>query len=268
MRAHVVLFITVAVGVAAAQTPSIDSGGVLNGASFDKTPGVPLAPGQLISIFGSNLAASLTLNDTVPLSTTLADSVSVTVNGVTAGLDFVSATQINAQLPWNVLPSGTTAGTASVVVTRNGNSSTPVTINVGPFAPGVFSDPAGAGCAIAINYSDGSLACPAGSIPGLTTHPAKSGDLLIIYATGLGAVNVAVANGATPSQTATTTTTPVVLIGGVQASVPFSGLTPQYPGVYQLNVIVPSGVASGVVPLQLQFNEGAATTSAVTIAIQ
>src|SRR5947208_16712876 len=109
------------VGAAFSQTPVIANGGVLNAASFDKTSGVPLAPGQLISIFGSELAAGLALNDTVPLSTSLSDSVSVTFNGITAGLDFVSPGQINAQLPWNVLPaSANSTGTATVVVTRSG----------------------------------------------------------------------------------------------------------------------------------------------------
>ena len=46
------------VGTAFCQTPVISDGGVLNAASFDKTPGAPLAPGSLVSIFGSNLAGS------------------------------------------------------------------------------------------------------------------------------------------------------------------------------------------------------------------
>src|SRR6266404_2071572 len=111
------------VGAAFSQTPVIANGGVLNAASFDKTSGAPLAPGQLISIFGSELAAGLALNDTVPLSTSLSDSVSVTFNGITSGLDFVSPGQINAQLPWNVLPNGAGSGVATVVVTRNGTAS-------------------------------------------------------------------------------------------------------------------------------------------------
>src|SRR5258708_3002166 len=185
-------------GAAFCQTPTIADGGVLNAASFDKTAGAPLAPGQLVSIFGSDLAAGLQSNDTVPLSTALSDNVSVFFNGIQAGLDFVSPNQINAQLPWNVLPGGAAAGTATVVVTRHGISSPQAVINIGATAPGIFSIPAAVGYAIAVNATDGSVAAPPGQIPGITTHPAKVGDILIIYATGLGPVDIPVANDAVP----------------------------------------------------------------------
>src|SRR5437660_1067579 len=68
------------VGAAWSQTPTIVPGGVLNGASFDKT-GQPLAPGSLVSIFGTNLAAASQSAGSVPLSTSLS-SVSVTINGI------------------------------------------------------------------------------------------------------------------------------------------------------------------------------------------
>ena len=251
------------------QTPAIATGGVLNGATFDKTAGAPLAPGQLVSIFGTDLASQLQGNDTVPLSTSLADKVSVTFNGVTAGLDFVSPTQVNAQLPWNVLSNGASTGTASVVVTRNGVSSAQAMINIAASAPGIFTIPPGGGWAVAIN-SDSSLAAPAGAISGINTHPAKTGDVLIIYATGLGQVDTAIANGGIPDsgKVVNTMVMPTVLIGGVPAQVFFSGLTPQFPGVNQLNVQVPAGVPSGTQALQLQINGGPLTPANATIAIQ
>src|SRR5579864_1021792 len=174
--------ILVSLGAAYAQTPVIAPGGILNGASFDKTAGAPVGPGSLVSIFGTNLTGSMTLNDTVPLSTQLAN-VSVTFNGIPAGLDGVfpgSPDQINAQVPWDVLANGATTGTAQVVVTNNGTSSSMQLVNIGA-APGIFSFPPGAGYAIAIN-ADGSLAAPVGQIPGISTHPAKVGDVLIVYA--------------------------------------------------------------------------------------
>ena len=60
---------------------------------------------------------------------------------------------------------------------------------------------------------------------------------------------------------------PTVLIGGVEAQVPFSGLAPEFVGVNQLNVVVPSGVMPGVVPIQLRMG-GITTTDQVTIAIR
>lgn len=240
------------------------AGGVLNGASFDRN--MPVTPGSLISIFGSNLAATTATADSIPLSAVLG-GVNVKINGIDAPLNgvFPSANgdQINAQLPWNVPP-----GAAQVVVTRNGVASPPQTLQVGQFSPGIFSTQFGIGQAIAINV-DGSLAAPAGSIPGLATHPAKAGDTVIILATGLGAVTPAVANGAnTVDALRTTTTTPTVMIGGVGAIVDFSGLSPQFVGVNQINVRVPTGAPAGnAVPLQLSIG-GMTSTDKVTMAIQ
>src|ERR1044071_7569568 len=98
-----------------AQTPVVAPGGVLNGASFDKTTGAPIAPGALVSIFGTDLAAATASADTVPLSTQLS-GVTVTFNGVAAPLKDVvhnaaSGDQVNAQVPWEVLPAGTASGT-------------------------------------------------------------------------------------------------------------------------------------------------------------
>jgi uncharacterized protein (TIGR03437 family) len=247
-----------------AQTPSVAAGGVLNGASFDRN--MPVTPGSLISIFGSNLAATTANADSIPLSTVLG-GVNVKVNGVDAPLNGVFPTsngdQLNAQLPWNVQP-----GAAQVVVTRNGVASAPQTIQVGQFSPGIFSTQFGVGQAIAINI-DGSLAAPAGSIPGLATHPAKAGDTVIILATGLGPVTPAVSNGAnTVDALRTTTSVPTVLIGGVSAPVDFSGLSPQFVGVNQINVRIPPGApAGGAVPLQISMG-GLTSTDKVTIAIQ
>src|ERR1700692_2507322 len=100
------LFVVCCLGAAFCQTPAVADGGVLNAASFDKTAGAGTAPGSLVSIFGSDLAAQLQTNDTGPLSTSLVEGVGVTFQGMPHGLDFVSPTQINAQLPWNVIADG------------------------------------------------------------------------------------------------------------------------------------------------------------------
>jgi uncharacterized protein (TIGR03437 family) len=255
----------------AGQTPVISPNGIVNGATF--APG-PVAPGSIASIFGSNLASSLAQASSVPLSTALA-GVTVTINGEPAPLYFVSpdqpgtpgSAQINIQIPYDVLPENATTGSVNVVVNRaNVGSSQPEAVQIQSVAPGILSAD---GHAIAINNADGTLAAPPNSITGLTTHAASAGDALIIYATGLGAVTPTVANGANSSdKLRNTVVTPVVLIGGIQAQVLFSGLTPQFTGVNQVNVVVPSGVSPGTaVPLQIQV--GSITTSnQVTIAIQ
>lgn len=259
-----IFVLTLAAVAMYAQTPAVVPGGVLNGASFTKGQGV--APGSLVSIFGSELSAGLTQNDTVPLSKSLSN-VSVTFNNIPAGLYFVSPGQINAQIPWDVLPAGTTSGSLNVVVTRNGVASQPQLLDVVPVAPGIFYLPEAGGWAIAIN-SDGSLAAPANAIPGIATHPAGAGDGIAILATGLGAVDSTIANGANSlDKLRNTVVKPVVLVAGVSAPLAFSGLSPQFPGVNQVNFAVPSGIAAGTVPLQLQAG-GITTTDAVKIAVR
>ena len=115
-------------GAARAQTPAILAGGVLNGASNDKS-GQPVAPGSLVSIYGNNLASASQSASSIPLPTSLS-SVSVTFNNIqcplTAVLHGDSYDQINAQVPWELLPV-TAPGTANVdvVVISNGVSSAP-----------------------------------------------------------------------------------------------------------------------------------------------
>jgi len=240
--------------------PSVVPGGVVNAASFAKDQAV--TAGSLVSIFGTSLASGLALADSIPLSTALGDVQSVTFNNIPAPLIFVSDTQINAQLPWEVAGSAA----ASVVVNRGSGSSAAAAVPIGAFSPGIFSVQFGVGQAIAF-FSDGTLAAPVGSIPGLATRPAKAGDTVVIFATGLGAVDPPAQTGRQPGTLTKTTTTPVVLIGGVQAHVDFSGLSPQFPGVNQINVVVPQGITPGdAVPLQLQVG-GITTTDQVTIAL-
>ena len=229
----------------------------LNAATF--AAGEAIAPGSLASLFGTGLAKATSQASSIPLPVSLG-GVSVTIGGIPAPLIFVSAKQINLQVPWTVQP-----GTVDIVVTVNGSVAAVFHATAGALSPGIFSTQFGTGQAIAINL-DGSLVAMAGAVPGATSHPAKVGDTIIILGTGLGEVTPVIATGAAASDALrTTTTTPKVLIGGVQAKVSFSGLSPQFVGVNQLNVVVPS-VSSGVVSLQIEEG-GILTTNKVTIAV-
>jgi len=230
---------------------------VVNAASFAVNQ--PLAPGSLASIFGAGLAVSTAQASLLGLSTGLA-AVSVTIGGVPAPLQYVSPAQINLQVPWN-LP----AGTADVRVAIMGFVLPLLRVSILPFSPAIFSTQYGAGQAIAINL-DGSIAAPAGTIPGVLSHPARPGNYVIILGTGLGAVAPAIADGRSAIDgLRRTLTAPRVLIGGVPAEVTFSGLSPQFAGVNQINAIVPA-VAGGVLPLQLEMG-GVRTTDKITIAV-
>ena len=258
--------------VATAQTPTVVDGGVLNGASFAK--GQPVSPGGLVSIFGTGLVSKLATADTIPLSSSLggvtvtfADLPPAPLLAVIPGIPGQSDDQINVQIPWEI---GSGTGVVNVMVTTPNGTSAPVAVNFAPSMPGIFTSAAGGQLyAIAVNSSDSSLAWPQGLAPS-GSHPAQAGDVLIIYATGLGAVDHQPADGGIsgPSVLANTIATPTVLFGGVPGDVLFSGLAPQFVGVNQLNVQVPTGVTpASTVPLQIKVN-GVSSTNQVVVAIQ
>ena len=236
---------------------------VVNGASFAK--GQAVTPGSLVTLRGVSLAATPLIASTVPLPFALGNT-TVTFNGFAAPLLYVSGTQINAQLPWDVLAVGSASGTIEAVVRAGGQTSTPFLVYVAPYSPGIFIDFA-SNRAIAQN-SDGSLVAPAGAYPTSPSKPADVGSVISILCTGLGAVDVGVKNGlgAGASPLRRTLTAPVVLIGGIPAQATFSGLQSQFVGVNQVNAIVPAGVPAGDVSLQLQVG-GITTTSQVKVTV-
>ena len=273
------------------QTPVIDPNrAALNSATF--ASGQAVAPGSLVSIFGTNLATTTAQADSVPISTSLGN-VGVTFNGIKAPISGVfpnptNGDQINVQLPWEILPllPPNTNGTVQMVVTRNGVPSAAQNVTVAPAAPGIFAITlangavvgSGLGQAIAYGNTDGQIAAPVGAITGLQTHPAKINDpnTLVILATGLGAVDTTVDDGDVPKViTSKTLATPTVLVGNVAAQVVFSGMVGRdttgknfgFVGVYQLNIIIAPGTPTGdAVPLQIQMN-GITTTNKTTIAV-
>jgi uncharacterized protein (TIGR03437 family) len=264
----------IAAGTLAAQGPVIVDNGVLNGASFSHG----VAPGSLVSIFGDNLATSLASASTVPFSDTL-NGVSVTVGGIPAPLRDVipgtptSRAQINAQIPWDALQGQNQATAMPIVVTTNGAPSPSQQLLVSEVAPGIFTIPPGVGNAIVIN-PDGSIAAPTGSIQGYPCHPAKRGDGVFFYATGLGAVDVAIADGADSlDHLRQTKASFTVVVDGLPVAPIFTGLSPQFPGVNQVNFAVPNGARSGVVALQIQTQDGTryppdSTTPPVVMAVE
>jgi len=262
------LGVLVCVSLAHAQ-PVVGAGGVVNDANYSPNG---VAPGSIAAIFGTNLATTIPQPATIPLSTTWSDVMSVTFNNIPAGLYYVSSGQINAQVPFNVLPAGQNSGTVNIVVTRNSGASAPQSVPIVQASPGIFTaNTSGTGQAIATDNNDNAIAAPAGSIPGLTTHPISisSQHALIVWCTGLGAVTPSIGNygAASDGIFRNTMLKPVVTIGGVTATFIYSVLSPQFASEYQIGVVPgPATPTGSAVPLQIQIG-GVTTSDKVTIAV-
>ena len=201
--------------------------GVLNAASF-APPTYPISGGTLLSLFGSGLAPSTAVAETTPLPTSLA-GVSVTIDGVPAPLFFVSVGQINLQTPFST--SGTSA---TIVVNNNAALSNEVVVPVDASSPGIFSvQQTGIGPGV-LTHADFKLITEA--------NPALPGETIIIFLTGVGALNPPIADGsAGPADPLSFTTDPnvAVLFGGEEGRIFFSGAAPFFVGLYQINVTIP-----------------------------
>jgi uncharacterized protein (TIGR03437 family) len=251
--------------------PSVYPAGTVNGASF--APGsTPIAAGSIAAIFGTNLddgsmeVSSLGADGKLPTSL---GGASVTFSGVSTPAPIFAAfpSQLNVEIPQEL--AGATS--ATVQVTVNGQASAPQIVPLGPLSPGIFTIPAGGtgqGAIQIANANPPTFAAPQGSIPGAPARPASIGEFLTIYCTGLGAVTNPPATGepALGNPDSETIATPHISIGGVPATVSFSGLAPTFVGLYQVNVQVPAGTPSGsAVPLTLSI--GGVPSNAVTVAI-
>ena len=222
--------------------PLVNAGGVVDAASFQAV----VSRGGIGSIFGSDFAPELGLATDVPLPRTLL-GIQVLVDGRAAPLFFVSPTQINFQVPFE-----TQIGAAvEIVVTRDGLASPAVTVRVADFAPAVFLNP-GTGEPIVQRHPDLSLIT--------ADNPAKPGDVLIVFLTGVGGVANAPASGqAAGVPLSAATVTPTVTVGGAPAQVFYAGLAPFFVGLGQVNIQLAQTAAlgksqsAGAAPLVIDF---------------
>ena len=226
--------------------PQVSSGGVVNAASFI----AKVAPGSLFSIFGTDLAMADQNAASVPLPTSLAGA-SVTVGGKPAPLVFVSAGQINAQVPYEAVQ----GETVPVVVTVNGRSSPVANVAVMAAAPGIFQF--GEKRAVVQN-ADYTVNTP--------ENGAAPDTYVIVYMTGAGEVDNAVATGSIAGSAPLSRHKGNVTatINGTMAEIAFAGLTPQFIGLTQVNLKVPS-LPAGSYPLVVSVNGQASTAAMITI---
>jgi uncharacterized protein (TIGR03437 family) len=225
---------------AAVAPPQISQ--IVNAADLTK----PVAPGGLVSLFGSNLAPTNMATSQIPLPTALAQSC-MSVNGTLLPLLFASPAQINAQLPANA------TGNSSLVLYTPGGVSNTFNFTIQATAPSVFRT--SAGTATIIRNSNGKLVT--------SDNPVQLNDQLTIYLTGMGATLPSVASGtASPSSPlAVATVQPTITIGGAGIFVLWAGLAPKQVGVYQINAQVPfHGIPEGD-NIAFTITQGTASTT-------
>jgi uncharacterized protein (TIGR03437 family) len=280
--------------------PAISQNGIVNGASF--TAGRPIVPGSIISIFGPNIGIRMGAQGieaftqgaaTIPLTTTLG-GYSVLFDGIAAPLFFVGGQQaaaistsaspaqagftgqINAQVPWSVVP-----GSVEVVIRRESDGQMLVSdaaeVAVAAVSPALFTFDFGPGRAAALNVKvdandgviDGSIAQPANSIAGVVTQPAKLGGVVTLYVNALGPVDPPALTGQNSLDALREATiAPRVFVGDAEAQVLFAGLTPQFVGLYQINIFIPQAAVPGnQVPVRIEQG-GVMSRSDVTIAVR
>lgn len=211
--------------------------GIVNAASYAPA-GNPIAPGEYIALFGSGLSNGTPPAAKPPYPQSL-NNVSVYINGRQAPLYFVSPGQINALVPY-----ATQGPTATIVIQNGSATSNTVTVPVAATAPGVFSTDAtgtGFGAVLHANYAAVTAA-----------NPAIPGETVMVFLAGLGTVTPAVGDGLIPGANTANATPITAYIAGQQITPAYSGLAPGYPGLYQMNIMVPILAVSGVsVPLAI-----------------
>jgi len=223
-----------ALGAAVAGGPQVSAEGI--GSVFSGAP-APVAPGQLVSLFGAGLGpaegvATGLEGGRLPVNRA---GVSVTVNGVPAPLSYLRADQLNAQVPYEV--AGATE--ARFVVTVNGQASRTVTVPVATTRPALY---AGAW------NQDGTL--------NSATNPARAGEVIVLFGTGQGATSPPSLTGSVPRDGFPVPVAEASLrIGDAIADILFQGQAPGTVGVIQINARVPDGLASGARPVILKIGE-------------
>lgn len=222
-------------GSGSSVTPTLS--GLVNGASFQST----YAPGAILSVFGTQLAPSIGSASSVPLPVSMS-GVAVTINGIAAPLYYVSPSQLNVQIPYEI-PANTQV---QVSVNNNGQVGTQQ-FTTSAAAPAIFTG------------QNGVL------VPNAS---ATRGQVISLFFTGAGAVNPQVATGAAPASTTAISSLPApianttVTVGGVPASVQFVGIPYGLVGVVQVNFQVPTGVNVGSQPVVVTVG-GVASPAAI-----
>jgi uncharacterized protein (TIGR03437 family) len=254
--------------------PAISDNGVVSAGAFGGFTSV--APGSWMEIYGTNLSATTRgwagTDFTGNQAPTSLDNVKVTIGGQLAFVDYVSPTQVNAQVP-----AGVATGSQQMTVTAPGGTSSAYNITVNSLEPGMLAPPAfivGGKQYLAALFPDstanGPFVLPPSAIPGLSARYAKPGDTILIYGVGFGPVKDSGGQNIPPGTIVTSSNTlanPFTLsIGGSPATLSYQGLAPNFVGLYQFNAVVPNIPNNDLVPVTFTLN-GAAGSQTLYIGV-
>jgi uncharacterized protein (TIGR03437 family) len=229
-----------------------------------------ISPGQIITIKGVNIGPpnpqTYRLNAQGGLDPLLG-GVRVLFDGFPGSPIYVSSTQINVIVPYEI--AGRTQTTVEVEYNGvRGRFTSPFAVT--PTSPGIFTLSAtGAGQGSIVNFDNGVINGPVGSVPGIVTAPAQRGRYVLIYITGGGQTNPPNTTGAVPTNARTLLAPVTVDIGGVTVTPDYAGASPfQVAGLEQLNVRIPDNAPTGPA-IRVTVNVGGVVSPAtVTMAIQ
>jgi len=253
------------ISLTSSATPAINTGGIVSASAFGEFTSA--APGAWVEIYGLNLAVDTrgwTIDDFDGINApTSLDGTYVTIAGQQAFVDFISPGQVNALIPSNV-----PTGAQQLTVTTPAGTTAPYTITIKPVAPGLLAPPnfnIGGTAYVVAFFPDYSYVLPTGAISGLTSRPAKPGDIIVLYGVGFGPVTPDIPAGQLVQEANSLATAFHLFIGGVECQVQYDGLAPSYTGLYQFNIVVPS-VPSGNQPLTFTV-DGVNGTQTLYVAI-
>jgi uncharacterized protein (TIGR03437 family) len=214
-------------------------------------PAAALAPGTLVQISGTALAASQMTAPAGQLPNLL-NGTQVLVGTYNAPIQSVSPGMITAQLPFELMPSQQ----YDVVVSANGALTTPVQIQLAATDPGVATAMSGL---LNATHLNGSAVT--------TASPAAPGEYIVLTAVGLGPTDTPVADGAVgpSSPLANALNQPTITLNSEMVPVLFAGLQPGMVGVYQINIQVPMDAVNGNLALVLSQNGNPANSSVLPV---
>jgi uncharacterized protein (TIGR03437 family) len=249
--------------------PLVGAGGVIDSAANTQT----YAAGSFISIYGLDLSTQTIGNNVFPVPTQLG-GVSVRIGDRLAPLFFVSPGQINAMIPYEATSCSTGASTGCLVdvqvVTGDNSRYDYGNINVVAAAPKIFSlNQTGTGPGA---IQDGSApACQTASgcpMADGTQYTASAGDILVIYASGLGQTTPAAIDGISGSGTVALPTVAFTANNKTIVATPvYSGATSCCSALYQVNVALPAGLGAGNAQVTITAGNGN-TSNTVNVAIK